>query len=155
MREDWGGRQSNGIIAVALTAMLIGCNDTHTQRMLATTASERFQSLYNTGSCEQIYDGASLYFRMHESRARWLRDCGELRSRLGSWIEFTPASNNSWPIGSVGIVWVRGPARFGKGTAEARLDWDVTNGRATLFNVLIERGSEQVSIPGFTGEVRR
>ena len=34
------------------------------------------------------------------------------------------------------------------------MDWNLTNGHAALFNVLIEAGGEQISVPGFTGEFR-
>ena len=34
------------------------------------------------------------------------------------------------------------------------LDWDLANDHAALFNVLIEAGGEQISVPGFTGEFR-
>ena len=36
-----------------------------------------------------------------------------------------------------------------------RLDWDLTSDRAALSNLLIETAGEQVSIPGFTGEIRK
>lgn len=55
---------------------------------------------------------------------------------------------------SVGIVWIRGPAQFETGTAQVRLDWDLANGHAALFSVLIESGGGQISVPGFTGEIR-
>ncbi|MBZ5626848.1 MAG: hypothetical protein LAQ69_50460 [Acidobacteriia bacterium] len=137
-----------------LATALIGCNDTTKQRNLATTAARRFQTLYNSGSCEQLYTDASQYFRSHETSVRWSRDCVQLRTRFGRWSHFKPESNNSWPIGGVGIVWVRGPAQFENGEAEVRLDWDIANDHATLFNILIEAGGEQISVPGFTGEVR-
>lgn len=117
-------------------------------------AVKHFQALYNSGSCRQLYDDASYYFQSHETRPRWLQDCAELRRRFGTWIDFTPASNNGWAIGQVGIVWIRGSARFLNAPAEVRLDWDLTNNRATLFDVLIEAGGEQIAIPGFTGEIR-
>jgi hypothetical protein len=140
------------LFALALT--FAGCNDTQKQKSLAIAASQRFQQLYNAGACQQIYDDASAYFQRHETRSRWLKDCDEVRKRFGSWIAFTPGSNNSWPFGSVGIVWVRGAARFENGAAEVRLDWDLGNDRPALNNVLIQAGGEQISIPGFTGEVR-
>jgi hypothetical protein len=143
-------------VAVVLTLFTLatGCNDTGAQKALSVAAATRFQALYNSGSCQQIYDGASHYFQSHETRPRWLRDCAELRGRFGTWSEFTPASNNAWPIGRVGIVWVRGSAKFSNGPAEVRLDWELTNGRAVLFNVLVEAGGQQISVPGFTGEIR-
>ena len=137
-----------------LINILTGCNDISKQKSLAVSAAKRFQTLYNTGSCQQLYDDASHYFQSHETRPRWLRDCAELRTRFGPWSEFTPASNNNWPFGEVGIVWVRGSAQFLNGRAEVRLDWDLTNDRPALFNFLIEAGGEQTSIPGFTGEIR-
>jgi hypothetical protein len=143
-----------GSVLFALAIILTGCNDTQKQRTLTISASKRFQSLYNGSACQQIYDGASPYFQSHETRPRWLRDCAEVQKRFGSWLEFTPNSNNTWPIGRVGIVWIRGTARFENGAAEVRLDWDLANDHTALFNVLIEQGGEQISIPGFTGEVR-
>jgi hypothetical protein len=78
-----------------------------------------------------------------------------LRTRFGPWSEFTPATNNAYPFGTVGNVWVRGPAHFLNGEADVRLDWDLTNDHPALCNLLIEAAGEQVSIPGFTGEIRR
>lgn len=143
-----------GWTLLALAITFAGCNDTQKQKSLAITASQRFQQLYNAGSCQQIYDDASAYFQRHETRTRWLKDCEEVRKRFGSWLAFTPGSNNSWLIGSVGIVWVRGAARFENGAAEVRLDWDLEKDHPALNNVLIESGGEQISIPGFSGEVR-
>jgi hypothetical protein len=111
------------------------------------------QALYNSGSCQQIYDDASQYFQSHETLPRWLQDCTELQRRFGAWSEYTPKSNVTWPIGPVGIVWVRGSAQFSNGPANVRLDWHLTNGRTALFDVLIETGGEQTAIPGFTGEI--
>src|SRR5580704_17667655 len=89
------------VFALAITST--GRNDIQKQQSLAIKASERFERLYNGGSCEQIYDESSAYFHRHETHARWLKDCSEMRKRFGSLFEFTPASNNSWPIGEVGI----------------------------------------------------
>jgi hypothetical protein len=135
----------------ALATSLTGCNDTTKQKTMAEAAAKRFQALYNSGSCQQLYDEASHYFHTH---VRWLRDCDQLRKRFGRWAEFNPASNNNWPIGQVGIVWVRGSAQFESGQAQVRLDWDLANDHAALFNVLIETGGEEVSVPGFTGDIR-
>ncbi|MBV8866797.1 MAG: hypothetical protein JO185_18085 [Acidobacteriaceae bacterium] len=68
--------------------------------------------------------------------------------------EFRPESNVSWSIGEVGTVWVRGPAWFEKGTGEARFDWSLKQDRPSLNNILLHVGGEEVSIPGFTGEIR-
>ncbi len=149
-----GRSVARGSVLLTLAIILTGCNDTQKQRALAISASKDFQGLYNGGSCQQIYDGASRYFQAHETGSRWLRDCVEVQERFGSWFEFTPSSNNSWPIGRVGIVWVRGTARFENSVAEVRLDWDLANDHTALYNVLIEHGGEAISIPGFTGEVR-
>jgi hypothetical protein len=148
------GRIARPLTLLALATFLTGCNDTAQQKSLAVAAAQHFQEIYNSGSCEQLYDDASPYFKTHETRPRWLRDCAELRERFGAWNKFTPASNVTWPIGPVGIVWVRGPAQFSNGPAEVRLDWDLTNHRAALFDVLVEAGGQQVAIPGFSGEIR-
>jgi hypothetical protein len=138
----------------ALAIILIGCNDTGRQKSLAEAAAKRFQALYNSGSCQQLYDDASQYFQTHETRVRWLQDCDQLRKRLGRWAEFSPLENNSWPIGQVGIVWIQGPAQFETGSAQVRLDWDLANDHAALSNILIETAGGQISVPGFTGEIR-
>jgi hypothetical protein len=141
--------------AFALACILTGCNDISKQKSLASAAAQRFRALYNTDSCQQLYDDASHYFQSHETRPRWLRDCAELRTRFGPWSDFTPASNNSYLFGTVGNVWVRGPAHFHNGEADVRLDWDLTTDHPALSNFLIEAAGEQVSIPGFTGDIRR
>lgn len=146
---------ARGHLAVLLTALtLTACNDIGRQKSSAITAARRFQELYNDGSCGQIYDQASPYFQTHETRFRWLQDCTGLRTRLGLWSAFTPESNNNYLFGQIGIVWVRGTARFANGTADLRLDWDLANDRVALNNVLIDMGGEQTSIPGFTGAIR-
>ncbi len=137
----------------ATTCVLTGCNNVLRQRDQAIHAAERFRALYNN-ACQEIYDSASRNFRRHEMPGRWLRDCVELHQRLGYWRQFTPKTSNGWPIGEVGIVWIRGPARFDLGPADVRLDWDLADGHAALYNLLIEPGGEQISIPGFSGEVR-
>jgi len=139
----------------ALTCILTGCNDVSKQKSLASAAAQRFRTRYNTDSCELLYDDASHYFQSRETRPRWLRDCAELRTRFGPWSDFTLASSNSYLFGDVGIVWVRGSAHFLNGEADVRLDWDLTNDQPALSNLLIEAGGEQISIPGFTGEIRR
>ncbi len=141
-------------ICVSLVGTLTGCNDVTQQKAAAVEAARHFRAQYNSGACEEIYDAASAYFQRHETRSRWLRDCTDLRARFGDLSEFTPATNNAWPLGQVGIVWVRGPAKFSYGSAEVRLDWDLSKQSPALFNVLILSGGEQTSIPGFTGEVR-
>jgi hypothetical protein len=72
-----------GFVVFALAAILTGCNDTGKQRSLAVAAAQRFQSLYNSGLCSQLYDDAGRYFQAHETRRRWLRDCDQLRMRFG------------------------------------------------------------------------
>ncbi len=143
------------LVAFALACILTGCNDISKQKSLASAAAQRFWALYNTDSCQQLYDDASPYFQSHETRPRWLRDCAELRTRFGPWSDFTPATNNGYLFGTVGSVWVRGPAHFLNGEADVRLDWDLANDSPALCNLLIEAAGEQVSIPGFTGEIRR
>ncbi len=136
-------------------ACLTSCNDIGKQRRLAISGAQRFQELYNAGFCQELYDEAAPHFQAHEMPDRWSRDCADLRSRFGDLTKFTPEESVNWPVGNVGIVWVRGPARFVKGPAEIRLDWDLKDDRPTLFDVLVKAGSDEIAIPGFTGEVRR
>jgi len=136
-------------------SILSGCNDIAQQKHLAETAAQRFQGLYNSGSCERLYDDGSRYFQAHETRVRWLGDCDQLHKRFGRWAEFKSNENNSWPFGKVGIVWVKGPAQFENGRANVRLDWDLSNDQPALFNILIVVDNEEISVPGFTGEVRK
>jgi hypothetical protein len=142
------------VLVVALT-ILPGCNDVSKQRPLALEGSRRWQVLYNQGDCEEIYQTASAYFQSHETRDRWQQDCQKLRSQLGALTTFESESHVTWPIGEVGIVWVRGPARFEKGSGEARFDWSLKADRPALNNILLNVAGEDVSIPGFTGEIRR
>lgn len=142
-------------LLLGLAASLVSCNNTTRQRSLAVASAKRFQELYSGGSCPELYDEASRYLQKHETRDRWLRDCDEIRRRFGRLTEFRPESNNAWPIGDVGIVWVKGSAQFEKGFAQLRLDWDLSNDRPALSNVLIEAEGEQISLPGFTGDIRR
>ena len=143
-----------GVLLVAL-AILPGCNNVVEQSTLAMEGTRRWQVLYNRGACEEIYQAASAYFQSHETRDRWQQDCQKLRSRLGALTAFQSESDVSWPIGEVGIVWVRGPVRFEKGSGEARFDWSLKEDRPALNNILLNVTSEEVSIPGFTGEIRR
>jgi hypothetical protein len=143
-----------GFIVVLAWCALTGCNDTNSQRRLAVSAAESFRVVYNEGSCQQLYDDSSLYFKSHETSGRWFRDCAELQSRFGRWTGFKTATGVTWPLGEVGIVWIKGPAQFEKGNAQVRLDWNLSSGKAVLTNLLIEVSGEQISIPGFTGTVR-
>jgi hypothetical protein len=153
--ESSGRNLILALLLLGLAASLVSCNNTSRQRSLAVSAAKRFQELYSSGSCGELYDETSQYLQKHETRDRWLRDCDEIRTRFGRLTEFTPESNSAWPIGQVGIVWVKGSAQFEKGIAQVRLDWDLANDRAALYNVLIEAEGEQISLPGFTGEIRR
>ena len=45
---------------------------------------------------------------------------------------------------------MKGPAQFENGPADVRLDWDLSNDQAALFNMLIIVGNEEISVPGFT-----
>jgi hypothetical protein len=47
----------------ALACILTGCNDISKQKSLASAAAQRFRALYNTDSCQQLYDDASHYFQ--------------------------------------------------------------------------------------------
>src|SRR5579864_89617 len=81
------GRVASMLTVFALATSLTGCNDTTKQKTMAEAAAKRFQALYNSGSCQQLYDEASHYFQTHETRVRWLRDCDQLRKRFGRWAE--------------------------------------------------------------------
>lgn len=152
--EQQAGQNMALLALLGLISILSGCNDIAKQKQRALTAAERFQSLYNTGACQQGYDDASHYCQAHETRVRWLRDCDQLRKRFGRWAEFKPTENNSWPFGDVGIVWVRGSAQFENASGQVRLDGDLANDQAALSNILIIVGDEQISVPGFAGAVR-
>jgi hypothetical protein len=135
--------------------LLAGCHDVREQKERAIASSRHLQELWNNNACEQIYETASAAFRRLEMRERWRKDCAGLRQRLGQWEDFSPRENNAWPIGTPGIVWVRGPARFASGAAVVRLDWELGRETTALYNLLIELDGEQISIPGFSGEIRR
>lgn len=142
------------VVIVVLASAATGCNNVWKQKATAVRAAERLRELYNRNACEEIYKAAAPYFRRMETEARWARDCAELRARLGEWREFTPETNNAWPIGPVGIVWIRGSARFERNIADVRLDWDLAGREAASFNLLIPVGGEETSIPSFTGQPR-
>jgi hypothetical protein len=148
------GSKVSTVTIFTLAIALVGCSDVFEQENLAVTAAKRFQTIYNNGSCEQLYTDASQYFRRHETSVRWSRDCVQLRTRFGRCTDFKPELTNVYPFGGIGIVYIQGPAQFEKSEAQLRLDWDITNSHATLNNILIEAKGEQIAIPGFTGEVR-
>ena len=72
-----------------------------------------------------------------------MRQCDGLRKRLETWRGFDTESNNNWPVGEVGIVWVDGTASFDTGIYRMRMDWNLHNGRAQLFNLQVDTGVEQ------------
>jgi len=82
---------------------------------------------------------------------RWLRECHGLQTRLGKCQEFKAAQSNEYPVGHVGIIWIRGTAMFESGEASVRLDWDIANTRPMLSNVQVEQADNVISIPGFSG----
>ena len=145
---------SGSLLLCALCIGMLGCNDTQKQRDMAIDATRQLQQQYNDRTCKQIYEDASSYFHRHEPLEQWLADCQEMRRRFGEWRDFTPEMSNDYPFGRVGVVWVSGPARFDTGTVRMRVDWDLAQGRAALFNVQIEHNNERSSIPGFSGRVR-
>jgi hypothetical protein len=95
----------------ALACILTGCNDVSKQKRLASAAAQRFLALYNTDSCELLYDDASQYFQSRETCLdgyETVRNCERVS---------VPGA-----ISPPHRVWVRGSAHFLNGEAEVRLE---------------------------------
>jgi hypothetical protein len=145
------------VISIIGCLLTSGCNDTNKQRALAVAGATEFQAKYNNQDFAEIYDQAADYVHRQASRRWWIGRCSFVRAELGVLRDFQPTTNNAYPIGEVGTVWISGSAIFDSGPATLRLDWDVSNGSPKLSNVQIERAAPAptISIPGFTGEVFR
>jgi hypothetical protein len=143
------------IVSILLVVLSIsGCNNVSRQRSMAIDGVKGLQRAFNNRDCGMIYDGGDVHFQTNQRREDWISKCDALRDRLGSWESFSAETNNSWPIGGIGVVWVQGPAMFASGRYSVRADWAVKGDQVELFNLQIEGGRERVDIPGFSGRFR-
>lgn len=111
---------------------------------LAADAIEHFRSEFNSGNCDAIYDEASLAFRELETRGDWVRTCGQLRARLGSWNGFTMQSTDAWQSD---VFHVEGRAAFAKGSGRLRVGWSLENRGTRLFSLRLRGVGQPVVVP--------
>ena len=145
------------LVSVAGSLVTGGCNNTKEQRALAVAGAAEFLVKYNDQAFTEMYDEADLYVHRKASRRWWMERCSSVRAELGALKDFKPMTNNDYPIGNVGIVWVSGPAISESGPATLRLDWEIRSGSPKLFNFQVERGAgtSTISVPGYTAKVLR
>jgi len=108
------------------------------RRELAVKAANNFVAALNQGACQAIYDGASEVFRQLESVEEWVRECAQMRSRLGSW---RGTSIWSVTVGGAGVTMLRGSIQFDHGTYRLQMDYLEEGGHARLF--LLELDGEK------------
>lgn len=107
-------------------------------------ALQRLQDSFNSDNCGLIYTEASIDFRRLEPQDNWLRACGQLQRGLGSWLTFTPASEDSqkpW------YGYLDGTAMFSKGTCHLRIIWRFESGAARLVSLSLQGAGQQVAAP--------
>jgi len=142
-----------------ITAMLpiiplpIGCSDVSAQRHLAEHGVSKLQADWNHGECASIHDESDGYFRRNQLRDKWLGQCTELQNQLGTWKSFQIRNGVTWPVGSIGMVWVEGIAEFEDGQHIVRVDFQLDDNSAKLFHLQFNLGGKAVPIPGYSGRL--
>jgi hypothetical protein len=152
----WAYKVGSILLTTAMSAMLlllIGCNNVFEQRRMAEQGVSKLQADWNRGECATIYDESDGYFRRNQLRDKWLGQCAELRNTLGTWNSFQVKNGVTWPIGSVGLVWVEGMAEFASGQHTVRVDFQLVNNSAKLFNLGFNLDGKLVQIPGWSGRL--
>jgi len=130
---------------------LTGCRATRpdsavegARRELALEAANNFVAALNQGACQSIYDNASEVFRQLESAEEWVRECGQMRARLGSW---RGTSIRQITSGGAGITVLRGSIQFERGTYRLQMDCLEEGGRARLFLLEMDGGTSGFIVP--------
>jgi hypothetical protein len=140
-------------VGTIVLLLFIGCNNVLKQRHLAEQGVSTLQAAWNRNDCASIYDESDGYFQRNQSRDKWLRTCTDLREQLGTWQSFRVRDGALWPFGSVGIVWVEGPADFAGGLHTLRADFALEDNTARLFNLQFDLNGKLIQIPGFSGRL--
>jgi hypothetical protein len=139
-----------GVKAIGLT-MLAGCSSRPripdfppvdaVQRASVLEASAKLPEAFNADSaCESMYNFPSY------PKERWLADCAQLQSDLGSWQSFSAKFVERCGMPEVTIC-VDGDATFAKGKRILELIWSLDQGRAQLRSIGRREDAEWIWIP--------
>jgi hypothetical protein len=123
-------------------------------RTTAIAAVENLRDLLNQGACQAIYDEASDLFRNLEPRREWLRDCGDIREKLGTWQAFGQDAE-MFELHSLQESVADGPAVFERGSGQAIIQWRRIAGRMKLDYLALRADGEMVSVPDYQRSLRR
>jgi hypothetical protein len=147
------GWKSAGVKAISLI-LLAGCGSRQqvsmfppvdaAQRTSALEAVSGLREVFNRNAgCEAVYNFPSY------PKERWLADCAQLQSDMGSWQSFGPRTIARCAMPET-IICLDGDANFAKGDRIMELTWLLKDGRAKLLAIAWHDGRQWIRIPPFT-----
>jgi hypothetical protein len=111
------------------------------QRVSVLEAVSGLREVFNgDNACESIYNFPSY------PKERWLADCAQLQSDLGSWQNFRAGFIERCGMPGV-VICVDGDATFAKGARILELIWSLDGGRAQLVSIGWRGDAEWIRIP--------
>jgi hypothetical protein len=113
---------------------------------MAIESAARMRDAFNAGAYRAIYNDADPSFRTLEPAEVWLRQCAEIRTGLGDWLDF----QIDRPPGKLAIgpiVTLDGNAVFSRRSNRVRALWSVNQGSARLLLLMITDGGKTRWIP--------
>jgi hypothetical protein len=116
------------------------------QRSMAIESAARIRDAFNTGVCRAIYDDADPSFRALESPEVWLRQCAEIRTGLGDWLDYQ-IERPSGKLAIGPIVTLDGNAVFSQRSIRVHSLWSVNQASARLLLLMITDGGKNRWIP--------
>ena len=149
--------RTSRIVGAALGFLLwAGCARSHgvepfppvdaAQRVAVLEAVGKLRDAFNvTSGCEAIYNGATPRLQSY-TKEKWLTDCSQLKSDLGSWQTFRPQLIERCGMPDATICML-GDGAFAKGGRMLELIWSLDRGRAQLLSIAWPSGTEWIRIP--------
>ncbi len=118
------------------------------QRAAVLAAVDQLRNSLNTGGCQAIYDGAADSLRRGESAPDWLRDCEQLREKLGIWKIFDPSHAETYGFGRRGEdAIVEGPALFSSSIGSVVVNWQRNGNGFLLVGLSFETKGDVITLP--------
>jgi len=114
------------------------------QRVAVLEAVSGLREVFNADhACESMYNFSSY------PKQRWLADCAQLHSDLGSWQSFRPGLIERCGMPGV-VICVDGDGTFAKGARILELIWSLDGGRAQLVSIGWGGDTGWIRIPPLT-----
>jgi hypothetical protein len=118
------------------------------QRAAVLAAVDQLRNFLNAGACQAIYDRAADSLRRGESARDWLRDCGQLREKLGIWETFDPSHAETYGFGKRGEdAIVEGPALFSSSIGSIVVNWQRNGNSFLLVGLSLETKGDIITLP--------